>query len=93
MDHVVPDVVAEALAAVPGLAGALASHRPLAGRHPFHRPRVRWRRGQGEGGVLRRRPHCRRRQLPSVLLAPRVQLGGRDRVGGHGAAQKAGDQV
>lgn len=53
MDHVVPDVVAESLTAVPRLAGALASHRPLARCHPLHCPRVRRGRGQGEGGVLR----------------------------------------
>ena len=93
MDHVVPHIVAESLTAIPRLAGALASHRPLAGCHPFHRPRVGWGRGQGEGRVLRRWPHCRRRQLPSVLLAPGVQLGGRDGVGGHRAAQEAGHQV
>jgi len=62
VNHVVPDIVAESLTAIHGLAGALASHRPLAGCHPFHRPRVGWGGGgQGEGGVLRRPrwPHRR----------------------------------
>ena len=98
--HVVPHVVAEALTAVPRLAGALAGHRPLARRHPLHRPRVRGRRRQGgEGrrvlggrGGHGGRPHGGRGGLASVLLLARrrVQLG---RVWWHGAAEKSRDQV